>query len=367
MLIHFASHPPGLAFETFHSRVATSSGLFQQSLGDWKAIIKQVAEEEEKRLRDSSLPSFPSGTLGQPFHSLGTSARFQWLETLGSGTYAQVSKVREVATNGIYAQKTIRVHDNSRARAIIEQQVKNEVDIMHKLRHHHIASVLFYTKDESAFHIIMLPVADCDLRHFLEMNCVQAGFPKAETRYLDAWFGCLASALAYAHQEKVKHEDIKPSNILIRNHQPHLADFGSAIDFSLMETSTSTDEYITGTPVYWPPEPVMQRGRAADVFALGCVFSEMLTVRQHKSLQEYRDTRFLPHVDNGYAFRTNLEAVCAWVQELPEVDKSPEIKSLLIEVTTSMLEVEPGQRPEARVVKRNLRPETDTLFCLTCG
>lgn len=374
MLSQFASHPAGqhisahtfyflklihagLTFEPFHSRVDTARESFESSFRDWK---------EEIRLRESTQPIFPNGP-APPLHYQGTSARFQWLETLGNGTHAQVSRVREVATKSVYAQKTISVPDNSSAREIIEAQVRNEVDIMHKLRHHHIASVLFYTKDEKAFYIIMLPVADYDLRHFLEENCVQAGFPRAEIRRLDEWFGCLVSALAYAHQEQVKHEDIKPSNILIRKNQPYLADFGNAIDFSLMEGSTSTEEYITGTPVYWPPEPKKQRGRKADVFALGCVFSEMLTVRQQRSLSDFRDARYRPHVDNGYAFKSNLPAVYDWLQGLEESGGASDISGLLIVQTINMMADDPGQRPEARAVKRELRHELDALFCLTCG
>ncbi len=133
----------------------------------------------------------------QPY---ATSAQFKFLDHLGTGTYGHVSKVKEVTTNSIYAQKIFRVQNNNRAKAIIEEQVRNEVSIMHKLRHHHIASILFYVKEESNFSIIMLPVGDYDLRHFLELVCVDAKFPRSETRQLDSWFGCLASALAYAHQ-----------------------------------------------------------------------------------------------------------------------------------------------------------------------
>jgi tRNA A-37 threonylcarbamoyl transferase component Bud32 len=354
-------------FERFHSRVGTASELFRRSLDDWNRIVREAAEEEERRLREASLPNLPNGAIGAPILGLGTNARFLWLETLGNGTYAQVSKVKEVATNSVYAQKTIRVQHNNRARSIIEAQVKNEVGIMHRLRHHHIASVLFYTKDDTAFYIIMLPVAECDLRRYLEDICVGGGFQRRDIRHLDSWFGCLASALAYAHQESVKHEDIKPSNILIREHQPYLADFGSAIDFSHLDASTSPDEYVTGTPVYWPPEQLDQRGRKADVFALGCVFSEMLTVRQHQSLQEYRDARFVPHVDNGYAFRANLDGVAQWLGNLPDQAGPPGVKSLLVEQTLGMLARDPLDRPDARLLRRNLWQEVDALFCLTCG
>ncbi|OAP58889.1 hypothetical protein AYL99_06186 [Fonsecaea erecta] len=360
MLSHFASHPPGLTFETFHSQVETAAELFETSLEEWREIVRQIGEEEGT----GSLPQLAHQGHDLLPPGLTTSARFQWLEPLGMGTHGQVSKVREVSTNSIYAQKTIRVENNHRARNILEQQVKNEVAIMHKLRHNHIAPVLFYVRDETTFSIIMLPVGDYDLRHFLEVNC--AGFPRTETGHLDQWFGCLTSALTFAHLQRVKHEDIKPSNILIRDYQPYLADFGSAKDISQMEGSTSTDEYIAGTPVYWPPEPRQERGRAADVFALGCVFSEMLTVRQNKTLQEYRDARYLPHVDNGYAFRTNLAAVRTWLEELPKEVGPPEVRALLLEQTLSMLASEPLQRPEARVVKKNFRKEGDALFCISC-
>lgn len=108
----------------------------------------------------------------------------------------------------------------------------------------------------------------------------------------------MISALAYAHAKGIKHEDIKLSNILIKSEQIYLTDFGSPMDFSDLDESSITDVIVQGTPSHWAPEPRPWE-RGADVFALGCAFSEMITVRQHKCLAEYRRYRFNPTADYG--------------------------------------------------------------------
>lgn len=225
--------------------------------------------------------------------------RFEHIRDLGRGSYGVVDEVREPTTGAVYARKSIPRRIPGQDSQHIEDRVKNECQIMCKrLRHNHIASVNIYFRDESFWSMIMLPVADCDLRVFLDEKCVAANFPYDAIRMLDPWFGCLISALAYAHTEMVKHEDIKPNNILISGKKIYLTDFGTAKDFSELEASTVSDYLQAGTPVYWAPEP-RPWGRPADIFALGCVFSEMLTVRQKKSLDEYRRFRYAR--DEGFS------------------------------------------------------------------
>ncbi|KAF2477180.1 kinase-like protein [Lindgomyces ingoldianus] len=214
--------------------------------------------------------SYYNGTLG-PMNPYTTRASFEWQETLGQGTYGQVSKVRETSTGTFYAQKIIRVTD-PRSKARVEKEVLNGVSIMQKLRHHHIASVQFHVFELDTYSIIMLPVAECDLRRY-PRRCIDAQFPRTDLTHLTSWFGCLVGALAFAHSKHIKREDIKPGNILIKDHQPYLAGFGCAKDFSGLDSSTSLDTLTFGTPVYWAPEG-QPRGRSTDVFSLGCVFSE---------------------------------------------------------------------------------------------
>lgn len=349
-----------ISLQSFDNRIAPARTVLGESKTQWEEMVKKIQEEEKNRLA-ASIPSFPNGSLG-PLNPSAPKVIFDWVETLGHGTYGRVSKVRQRNTGRFYAQKVIPVTD-PRRRPDIKKQVENEVSIMEKLPHLHIASLVFHDCDKDTFSILMLPVADYDLLRFLQRKCINASFPRTELTNLTSWFGCLVSALAFAHSRKIKHDDIKPTNILIKDHQPYLADFGCAKDFSEQERSTSTDDLNFGTPVYWAPEHPLS-GRAADIFSLGCVFSEMITVRQSCTLDDYQRFRYLPNRDNPYAFRLNLPQVYKWLDQLKRPDD--EVGDLLIEQTLMMLKQDKKSRPDARDIKKGLRPEGDSVFCTTC-
>jgi serine/threonine protein kinase len=243
--------------------------------------------------------------------------------------------------------------------------VLNEADIMKKLQHHHIASMLLYIEADDGFSLIMPTVGDCNLHNFLQESCINANFPRKEIKLLDHWFGCLVGALAFAHTNKVKHHDLKPSNILVKEDRVYLADFGCATDFEMEPSSVSEDDFKGGTPVYWPPEPKKDRGRAADVFALGCVFSEMLTVRQGRTLDEYLSTRQVEDHEFPYRFSKNLPAVQGWLKKLPKVDD--DVPNLLLEAILKMLPEKADERKDAKALKRLFRGEGESLFCESCA
>ncbi|KAF2115017.1 kinase-like domain-containing protein [Lophiotrema nucula] len=352
--------PSPVEFESFLEHIKSASHTIATHKEEWEDLVKQAAEQLAAARQSPTQYSYYNGTMG-PLNPYTTRASFEWQETLGQGTYGQVSKVRETSTGTLYAQKVIRVAD-PRSKSRIEKEVINEVSIMQKLRHHHIASVQFHVFEADTYSIIMLPVAECDLRLFLR-RCVDAQFPRTELTHLTSWFGCLVGALAFAHSKHIKHEDIKPSNILIKNHQPYLADFGCAKDFSGLDSSTSLDTLTFGTPVYWAPES-QPRGRSADVFSLGCVFSEMLTVRHKRTLEDFQAYRYVHHRDNAYSFKESLDKVIDWLEDIvPETDP---VGTLLKEQTFKMLERYPSRRKEAKDIKRLLRVEGDTVFCSTC-
>lgn len=332
-------------------------------MADWKKAVEQTRAEEQQRL--ATISTSTPAAVSNSMLTQGTKAHFKFVHDLGTGTFGYVAKVMEATSGTFYAQKSIRVRNSgdSRAQEIIEKQVKNEVEMGQRLRHHHIASVLFYVREGPIFNLIMLPVADTDLQRFLESDCIEKGFPRGEITRLDSWFGCLISALLYAHEENIYHGDIKPLNILVKDNRPYLADFGSAKDVTQLQASTSSHQEIAGTPVYWAPET--ERGKAADVFALGCVFSEMLTVRQKRTLEDYRAARKSNDRENPYAFRKNPIEVRKWLKGLHEQDKLDYLQTLLIEVLEKMLAQKPEDRLNAVQVKKEFRRE-DKLFCSRC-
>jgi serine/threonine-protein kinase len=85
----------------------------------------------------------------------------------------------------------------------------------------------------------------------------------------------VASGLAYAHQKKILHRDVKPANILLYpGHVAKLADFGTA-RFAPISTRVQTE---VGTLGYMAPEQAYGHARyASDVFSLGLTAYELFT------------------------------------------------------------------------------------------
>ena len=348
--------------EALESHIAATASQFEEARGRYDVMVNQAAQDEERKKTDLEQPSLEAQrTLPDYIHKNSTSSRelsvgFVSHKSLGSGSYGDVDEVRELSTGASYARKHIHLYAN-KPREKIEEEVKNEVIIMQKLRHQHIATVLFYLKEEDAYSIFMLPVADYDLAKFLN-NCSTQKFDVALTKRIDPWFGCLLDALAYAHKIKIKHQDIKPANILIKNNQPYLSDFGLAKDFEEMNTSSSSGQKVQGTLSYRAPEiaPGQKRGRKADVFSLGCVYSEMFTVTQGISVEEYRNFRY----DAGsIAFRDCLDKVQDWLRGF----HSNRLYDLLVDQILNMIDRDTTKRLTAEEALNFLKRER-ALFCV---
>ncbi|KAJ4304808.1 hypothetical protein N0V90_000336 [Kalmusia sp. IMI 367209] len=156
--------------------------------------------------------------------------------------------------------------------------------------------------------ILIFPVAECDLEHFLnekvQPNCI--GDPSYHETFssLTQFPICLINAIAYIHANMTKHMDIKPRNLLVRymrrkseddlvlaRYKIYIADFGIARSYKSIE-ATETEGPTSFTRKYAAPEVVdrEKRGLSADVFSLGCVFTEIFAsmVGHIETKEEYR-------------------------------------------------------------------------------
>lgn len=135
--------------------------------------------------------------------------------------------------------------------------------------------------------IAMYPPAECNLRTFmLDITSATAHSPHTVeeefwmVQYLHTYFGCLAQAVSYLHKStvRIRHKDIKPENVVIDGFGfPLLTDFGLSKHF---ETGQHSQGPTAKTLKYADPEAMQetQRDERSDVFSLGCVFLEMVTV-----------------------------------------------------------------------------------------
>src|SRR5579884_231073 len=96
--------------------------------------------------------------------------------------------------------------------------------------------------------------------------------------------GQAASALQHAHDHQIIHQDVKPSNFLIRNRQDNegrpdllLADFGIA---KFASATSSMSHTSRGTPTYMAPEQWAGNPQpASDQYGLAVMAYELLTGR----------------------------------------------------------------------------------------
>ena len=120
----------------------------------------------------------------------------------------------------------------------------------------------------------MEPVADMDLKDFLR----RTPFPEDDLDVLRTYFGCLCSAMTYLHQKNCRHKDIKPANILVKDYQVYITDFGLALDWTELSGETTTGAPKIYTHAYAAPEVALsgKRNTKSDIWSLGCVFLDIL-------------------------------------------------------------------------------------------
>ncbi|KAL8666352.1 MAG: hypothetical protein Q9202_001623 [Teloschistes flavicans] len=332
------------------------------------------AEQEEEEERARNRPHQPDHE--HTPHSLDDNVdyqdqpAFQFIRSLGTpGRFGEVHEVKELSTGIHYARKRIFWPEDSSS-SYNKKSVLEEVKIMKKLYHQHITRVLLVQKGPTGYSFTMEPVAELNLLQYMN-RCIQLKFPDEHVGAMQTWFGCLLEALSYAHSRGIRHNDIKPSNILIHENQPYICDFGLAKDFTEEGSSTAQDFLVTGTPVYFAPECNPNRDcthasdTTPDVFALGCVFSEVLSVCRKKSLEEYRRHRKGESMEHygSIAFRNNLPKVYQWLAKFKH--NSDKLEKRLINQITHMLSQDPDERPSAADARTELQKEggDKKFFC----
>jgi len=203
------------------------------------------------------------------------------LEAGLSGRYALERELGQGGMAIVYLARDLR-HDRSVALKVLNPEISAEIGAERFLReiklaagltHPHILPVYDSGDADGLLFYVMPNMEGRSLRERLD---AERQMPLEEALRITRE---VATALDYAHRQRVIHRDIKPENILLHEGNAMVADFGIGKALSGSDGVTQTGLTV-GTPAYMSPEQsVGERevdGRS-DIYSLGCVLYEMLT------------------------------------------------------------------------------------------
>ncbi|KAF3484005.1 CMGC/CDK/CDK5 protein kinase [Arthroderma uncinatum] len=197
---------------------------------------------------------------------------FQQLEKLGEGTYATVFKGRNRQTGEMVALKEIHLdsEEGTPSTAI------REISLMKELKHENIVGLHDVIHTENKL-MLVFEYMDKDLKKYMD---VRGDRGQLDYVTIKSFMHQLMRGIAFCHDNRVLHRDLKPQNLLINNKgQLKLADFGLARAFGI-PVNTFSNEVVT----LWYRAPDVLLGSrtyntSIDIWSAGCIMAEMYTGR----------------------------------------------------------------------------------------
>jgi len=273
--------------------------------------------------------------------------RYEVIKTIGKGAMGVVYKARDPLLDRVVAVKTIMSPQGQgrRVRSAFLERFQREAKAAAKMQHPAIVTIFDVGVDEESGAPFM--VLEYLPGESLADRLDRVRFPLARSVQIAL---DLASALSFAHRQRIVHRDVKPANVLhAGDNRWKLADFGIA---RMPDSDLTQVGIFMGTPGYSPPEAIRE-GRytpQADVFAWGAVFYELLSGRIP---YEGPDTK----TTNSYVVQGNAPAPTRHDSSIPEPL-----------ATVTMTALQPSDRSrfkDASEAEQALREAWDR--CLTQG
>ena len=245
---------------------------------------------------------------------------------------------------------------------------ENEIKTLSKVSDHdHLIKVKGTYTDRKWLAMLLDPVADGNLKEYMSDTCLTSTQDQALFR---TYFGCLADTIKYLHDTYVGiiHKDIKPENVLLKRGHLILTDFGTAYDWSASgQSMTRSNAEDVRTPRYMSPE-VAHGGRfhrSSDIWSLGVVLLEMVTILRGKRLIEM-DEFLNSHGHKETAIHNNLESALAWFEVLQPSQHGLPTDNEPLSWLKEMLNCEHTIRPSAAEIADTIAAFDVGQFCGKC-
>ncbi len=251
-----------------NDEVAEAVEIFEKILAfdyHYKDVEQRLVESRE-RLKtttptEAALPeNSGSGAADQP-------GRYQITGELGRGGMGIVYKAKDTALDRLVAYKVLpdSLQENTQALKNFLREAKAAA----KLNHPGIVTVYDTGAQDGRYYIAMEYVDGTTLKEILRRRGAIA--PAGILHVLVQ----MCEALAYAHDKKVVHRDIKTANVMwTRDKKAKLMDFGLA---KVIEEVRNHTTVVSGTPYYMSPEQTLGKNidHRTDIYSLGVTLFEL--------------------------------------------------------------------------------------------
>ncbi|KAI9320600.1 protein serine/threonine kinase [Dichotomocladium elegans] len=197
--------------------------------------------------------------------------KYQKIEKLGEGTYGIVYKAQNRDTNEVVALKRIRLDNEEEG---VPCTAIREISLLKELKHVNIVRLYDVLHTEKKLTLVF-EYLDSDLKKFLDSYGGDI-----DVLTIKQLMYQLMKGIAFCHDHKVLHRDLKPQNLLInKKGELKLGDFGLARAFGIPVRSYSHEVV---TLWYRAPDVLMgsrQYSTSIDLWSAGCIFAEMASGR----------------------------------------------------------------------------------------
>uniref|UniRef100_A0A2H1WI05 cyclin-dependent kinase n=1 Tax=Spodoptera frugiperda TaxID=7108 RepID=A0A2H1WI05_SPOFR len=195
--------------------------------------------------------------------------KYEQLAVVGEGSYGVVLKCRRRDTGQLVAIKKFLETEED---AAVRKMALREIRMLKKLRHDHLVNMIEVFRRKRRFYLVF-EYLDHTLLDELEAAPGGLGEDTAKKHLYQ-----LLKGIDYCHQNSIIHRDVKPENVLVSNAGiVKLCDLGFAR--ALAAPGEPYTEYVA-TRWYRAPELLVAEhryGPEVDIWAIGCLFAEMLT------------------------------------------------------------------------------------------
>ncbi|XP_037266253.1 NUAK family SNF1-like kinase 2 [Falco rusticolus] len=290
----------------------------EAAIGTGTALAASLAEG----LIKSPRPLMKKQAVKRHHHKHNLKHRYEFLETLGKGTYGKVKKARE-RSGKLVAIKSIRKDKIKDEQDLVH--IRREIEIMSSLNHPHIIAVHEVFENSSKIVIVMEYASKGDLYDYISER---QRLTEQEARH---FFRQVVSAVYYCHKNGVVHRDLKLENILLdTNGNIKIADFGLS---NIYQQDKLLQTYC-GSPLYASPEIINGRpykGPEVDSWSLGVLLYILVHGTMPFDGHDYKT--LVKQITSGdYREPTKLSDACGLIRWMLMVN--PERRATIEDIAT---------------------------------